>query len=1046
MAEHENPEPELDYTIFSVIIMTLTLLLLVELIRSKLDNQDHHHFYSHVFDNLWHELATIGLVEFGIFVLHEYLPDFNENFELVFAKVHFLIFYTALINVLLTIIVERLTFHRSIKMWFKAEESDLNQYVMIRKGYLDTKKKMETLSPGFLRVFSKVPHMQASEDTTKAGYVHWSFATAVKLAWYNIRHPVIVPQFERLSKQRLFHELRSHFITSNSLPKVFPMTEYLLRCQNDVFHELSHISSITWISFIVLVEILYFLFGAIIYIQETAVSTGKCCNVMLLFVCIISIITSCVINNKMTIIYGHLTHNPAIIGATESWSSRERRDGFKNVQKGLFWLNRPELVIHIFQLIQFVYAVLFSSLIIFQSYIKYLPLFKTHHLFMIIFISYAIFARMTSLVLPKYTECTSLGQLVRESFMYERLAKLHLKQAKKQQQITATVASEEDEDIPFRVAKVNQDPRLSSISKCLINNDGQADEDLEDKMHFSCASAMDYAKTWLKGYFLSPMYRFHSFFFGTLFAFFLIGMRVEVSLLTSKILKDTDSSAYHLRPGDLFWVLFTLYILFLLDALTSSILLNKSTRIFASLFDAVITSACLCFLIVSEILRAEGSVSSRIESIRMIFDLLMGLILLRECRFVFAKLIGKTFQQDSNKRKIIKHKVKDSMGSEVVAHNKENIHAHEAMIILWKRTVENHYSVAKAHGEFSSQILHLMLGLDIDNVVENLPPETEGKVSDIPSEVEIRDFSTGDAVIGVLYPQTHLIAQMHRGELKLEAYSDWHVVDIVITRHELICLDCFDDNGIDIALLDLEEDSRNEHDLKGDELRSFQLRKETRAKLLASKGGQGLFLGDIVAGRSVVSHLELDDVTNAKVERHIFNDQTGNGSASAHVKRQTHSHIRSEYWQSASLESLNNLDSKITADLDHRFDNQEYDQLVLTSRQRLINLRFICDLELAESASNGHIAEASGKTIALDWCSKIVRHGEKLKEEPAGLRRSVTSVMRKPLWERSRSSIRFLNTFSGGSSFNMKGSKSNLFGSDSFADENTSLLSSVSEA
>jgi len=83
-----------------------TLILCVELIRHSLDRKAvGRPFFKTVLEGVYRELATLGVVEFFIFLAHKYYKDLNIAEELIFAQVHFTLFYTALINAFQSVIL-----------------------------------------------------------------------------------------------------------------------------------------------------------------------------------------------------------------------------------------------------------------------------------------------------------------------------------------------------------------------------------------------------------------------------------------------------------------------------------------------------------------------------------------------------------------------------------------------------------------------------------------------------------------------------------------------------------------------------------------------------------------------------------------------------------------------------------------------------------------------------------------------------------------------------------------------------------------------------
>lgn len=69
----------IDYSVLSVAVMTLGLIMMVELARHKLDHAAHHKpFLKAVLEGVYEELATLGIVEFLLHVMAEYYEEYDK--------------------------------------------------------------------------------------------------------------------------------------------------------------------------------------------------------------------------------------------------------------------------------------------------------------------------------------------------------------------------------------------------------------------------------------------------------------------------------------------------------------------------------------------------------------------------------------------------------------------------------------------------------------------------------------------------------------------------------------------------------------------------------------------------------------------------------------------------------------------------------------------------------------------------------------------------------------------------------------------------------
>lgn len=69
----------IDYSVLSVAVMTLGLIMVVELGRHKLDHAAHHKpFLKAVLEGVYEELATLGIVEFLLHLMAEYYEQYEK--------------------------------------------------------------------------------------------------------------------------------------------------------------------------------------------------------------------------------------------------------------------------------------------------------------------------------------------------------------------------------------------------------------------------------------------------------------------------------------------------------------------------------------------------------------------------------------------------------------------------------------------------------------------------------------------------------------------------------------------------------------------------------------------------------------------------------------------------------------------------------------------------------------------------------------------------------------------------------------------------------
>lgn len=226
---------------------------------------------------------------------------------------------------------------------------------------------------------------------------------------------------------------------------------------------------------------------------------------------------------------------------------------------------------------------------------------------------------------------------------------------------------------------------------------------------------------------------------------------------------------------------------------------------------------------------------------------------------------------------------------------------------------------------------------------ENGPGELDKQplrftVSDVPVA---QDFDHSASSFD--FPNARLVRSMRRCERRMLPILDrWSVVDVVITRFEIVY---FDAVGVDEACPNT----------------------AVFEALSATKGGKGLRLCDVAAGRRVVGHLSLSEITAVHVEREMPTDEAFEDSASADadVVKKT------EYWQQKSDSVGFNR-----RELWHKI---KQDRLVAeTAHGHTLYLRFFSDFEDAQSHPEHYSAENEErgdlyKDNAFQWVQTISR-------------------------------------------------------------------------
>jgi hypothetical protein len=214
------------------------------------------------------------------------------------------------------------------------------------------------------------------------------------------------------------------------------------------------------------------------------------------------------------------------------------------------------------------------------------------------------------------------------------------------------------------------------------------------------------------------------------------------------------------------------------------------------------------------------------------------------------------------------------------------------------------------------------------------------------------------------YPNARLERSMRRCDRKLLPLLDkWSPFDVVLTKHEIV-------------FIGLNSSSEAESDI--------HFREVGRRALMATKGGKGLRLIDVTAGRRVVAHQPLADILSVYVEREQRHEGTNPRSADE-VAKALNNHGHAEFWQDPpETDCAESGDDKET-----RWESVHQDALRIETKSGILYLRFYSDLEDSEAHPGRAIDELDAeqpvyKDIALQWAQTIVRkscHSTQLNQE-----------------------------------------------------------------
>ena len=221
----------------------------------------------------------------------------------------------------------------------------------------------------------------------------------------------------------------------------------------------------------------------------------------------------------------------------------------------------------------------------------------------------------------------------------------------------------------------------------------------------------------------------------------------------------------------------------------------------------------------------------------------------------------------------------------------------------------------------------------------------------------------------IQHPDEIIIRSMRRCERRLPPLlNEWLHVDAVLTTYEIVLLEVCDilsDNQASSSKDKRIGITAKDNSMKGTQ--SLKQVKKVHKALVATHGGKGLRLRDVICGRKVVGHLLLSSVDVVKVERH----KPKKGQIDPSVAGQTSGF--EEYWSPReSVQCKPSLSSQ-------RWHHVEEDQFKIHSHgQGFLYLRFYSDLLDYETRALNDGPVVSNTVIphknnALLWCQTVVR-------------------------------------------------------------------------
>lgn len=510
--------------VLAVTVITLGLIMIVELLKHRLETAvAGRQYFSAVLANIYSELSILGIVEVLLYLMEKYSTNIaflhGENYY-VFADVHFALFYTACFTAVQSIILAFIANGVSRRIWVQTEALELFHYVELREEFDRVRASMEASkipkkAPGISSSHSSfgidhsdinhprkssIIHMESRDNFYDKSSQGLRQLGLIILYW--LKNPRLKNQYHDLLVQVRFHQLRVHFLQAYDLPPKLKISDYLIRCQNAVFMKLIRVKAVAWLCLLALSNLLFYIMGIVDYNEEKP-EQARSYGVHAIYFgsMAVFVVLALIVFNKMKSIFSEIMHRPHL---WESVDDEETRRTLAKEQISLFWGDSPKLVIEAIQFMQFGYAVALSIVLIFWGKLDdslvpivwYLAAFAA---------CYTLFVFVAAHVIPQFTLCTSLGQLVNKKHLSETVANFHLDEAKLRQQ--EELCSRAFASSRFHVFPVGRRPQkhsrisrwrqkqpsnLSGTSSTVISSvDDERGRDFASPLHLQTSKACD---------------------------------------------------------------------------------------------------------------------------------------------------------------------------------------------------------------------------------------------------------------------------------------------------------------------------------------------------------------------------------------------------------------------------------------------------------------------------------------------------------------------------------------------------------------------------
>jgi predicted Holliday junction resolvase-like endonuclease len=397
-----------DFTAFAMAVVTMSLLLIVEVIRHKIDHlAQGKEIFEHVLEAVYREckssdlrncsvthficdlylkflqylhptslllfttftVSTLGIVEAIVFLVQHYYKDMNKTVKQVFYEVHFTLFYVAIINAIMSCLLYFFASRVAEKQWVRLEKVDLDHYVAIRKQFDAFKEQLQAIKKS--KDASKKSGSNLRQDSLSNNTnVMFQLLTESRIPFLKANlKKMLNNKYRKLLVQVRFHELRVHFIESNGLDPRFCVSTYLKLCMNDVFKSLVHISTFSWLILLGCTNLVYFAMGIITAETNDKRTVGTSLSFIYVGYSIFFVVFSIIIGRKVKKIFFTIMKHEEWVKRNESVRNlddkSQEKDDFH--QLDYFWGSDPTIIIVVCQFMQFGFALALGILLVFNE-------------------------------------------------------------------------------------------------------------------------------------------------------------------------------------------------------------------------------------------------------------------------------------------------------------------------------------------------------------------------------------------------------------------------------------------------------------------------------------------------------------------------------------------------------------------------------------------------------------------------------------------------------------------------------------------------------